>query len=377
MGLFGKGGKPKVVGVDPVDFLALRAELADVKSRLEASEQERAIIEAHLSSLDASATAFASTRTNIERLSSKVDQLEGQVQAPVVAAAAPNPASEALTAKVDALHQRMMSAPDLSPRIAELEAALAEVTNKVQAPPMAPPPDPSTLPPAPPTVDVSPRIAELEAMLREVAAKVEAVEAAPPAAPVAAPVGAAPADTGTSLLGDLPSPTELELIGRLDELQQRVASIDSLHSQIETLTTRLEQQQAAAAPFAAEVAPTDAAASAAAQTALAEQAAQLAQLAERVAATDAAARLATEQVGGIDQRLSNISQELANQISELGRDIDSLADQPATAGSAVSDETIEALRASQVKLAAEQARYEIAFREDLAALAEQIRRGNR
>jgi hypothetical protein len=31
------------------------------------------------------------------------------------------------------------------------------------------------------------------------------------------------------------------------------------------------------------------------------------------------------------------------------------------------------LKASQVKLASEQARYEITFREDLAALAEQVR----
>ncbi|HAP75103.1 MAG TPA: hypothetical protein DCR14_03385, partial [Acidimicrobiaceae bacterium] len=66
-----------------------------------------------------------------------------------------------------------------------------------------------------------------------------------------------------------------------------------------------------------------------------------------------------------------------NQISELGRDIDGLADQPAAAGGpAISDELIDNLRNAQVKLANEQARYEIAFRQDLAALAEQVLRRN-
>ena len=38
------------------------------------------------------------------------------------------------------------------------------------------------------------------------------------------------------------------------------------------------------------------------------------------------------------------------------------------------DEVIETLRAGQVRLANEQARYEIAFRADLAELAEKVRR---
>ena len=431
MGLFGKsdgGKKAKFVGVDPADFLALRAELTDLKSRLEASEQERAVIEAHLSSLDASATAFASTRTNIERITNKVEQLESQAQAPAAEPASSAANNDSLTAKVDALHQRLMAAPDLTPKIAELESMLQEVSAKVSAP-LAPPPTSAT-PAAPAGPDLSPKIAELEQLISEMAARVEAIPAP------AANSGAATEQTRTeSLLGDMPSPAELELIGRLDDLQQRVATIDALHAQIESLTSRIDQTSAETASAAAEAESAKAAALSAheaaqsahdtaatahgsaqsarqtadsvaeqvalvaaigrgaaegqvsraaadeiaqvTQAALAEQATQLAQLAERVAATDAAARLATEQVGGIDQRLSNVSTELANQISELGRDIDGLADQPAAAASGITDETIEALRTSQVKLAGEQARYEIAFREDLATLAEQIRRGTR
>jgi hypothetical protein len=77
----------------------------------------------------------------------------------------------------------------------------------------------------------------------------------------------------------------------------------------------------------------------------------------------------------LDQRLTNVSTELANQLSELGRDIDGLGQRiPEVADGTVSDEVVDALRGGQVKLANEQARYEIAFREDLAALAEQLRR---
>ncbi|MBK5334215.1 MAG: hypothetical protein JJD93_19720, partial [Ilumatobacteraceae bacterium] len=43
----------------------------------------------------------------------------------------------------------------------------------------------------------------------------------------------------------------------------------------------------------------------------------------------------------------------------------------------VSDEVVDALRGGQVKLANEQARYEIAFRQDLASLAELLRHGRK
>ena len=78
----------------------------------------------------------------------------------------------------------------------------------------------------------------------------------------------------------------------------------------------------------------------------------------------------------LDQRLTNVSTELANQLSELGRDIDGLGQRvPEIAEGTVSDEVVEALRGGQVKLANEQARYEIAFRQDLATLAELLRHG--
>ena len=67
-----------------------------------------------------------------------------------------------------------------------------------------------------------------------------------------------------------------------------------------------------------------------------------------------------------------MSTELANQLAELGNDIDALDAAPAADGATA--EVVGELRDGQVRLANEQARYQIAFREDLARLAEQLRR---
>jgi hypothetical protein len=78
-----KAAKPpkmgKKVGVDPTDFLALRAELIDMKARLDESEQARAIVEARLSSLDAAASQFTTERNEIAEVANMVIQLQQQV----------------------------------------------------------------------------------------------------------------------------------------------------------------------------------------------------------------------------------------------------------------------------------------------------------
>ena len=78
------------------------------------------------------------------------------------------------------------------------------------------------------------------------------------------------------------------------------------------------------------------------------------------------------QLVDLDTRITAVSTELANQLSELGNDIDILQRRPP--GAAIDDEQIDDLRTTQTRLASEQARYQIAFREDLARLAEQLRR---
>jgi chromosome segregation ATPase len=98
----------------------------------------------------------------------------------------------------------------------------------------------------------------------------------------------------------------------------------------------------------------------------------------------------TEATSAIDARVTGVSMELANQLTELGRDIDELnrrTNEPAADGAAEIDTAeleariterldaaIDDVLDSTERLAAEQARYEIRFRADLAELAERIRR---
>lgn len=104
-----------------------------------------------------------------------------------------------------------------------------------------------------------------------------------------------------------------------------------------------------------------------------------------------------ERLAAVDRRVTVVSTELANQLSEMSADIEALdraaQDAQATARAAhdaqetedtgddsaapavgVDPELLEELRDAQARLANEQARYQIAFRDDLARLAEQLSR---
>lgn len=412
----------KKVSIDPADFLALRSELMDLRARLDATEQAKAIVETRLAALDATTTTLANQAgsgggTDVaQRLAELQSQLGTVSEAAAAAAAnaeiasakataaatvasnaaaAPGggtaAADPAITARLDELAVKVQTAANADPMLlariealnAKIESATAplatrveELASKVNTPAVA-------AFAAPPAADTS-RLLAVEARLGELSAKVAEVAEAPAPAPAPEPV----ATVGP------------EVHARIDELAERVAAVDSFGAQLAQLNARVTAQ----AEFGAQLSSlrdrigelqhdTDdrrTAALAATGDAdlrdrvnaisdrLAAQdglAAQIAQLAERVAANDSTARQATEQVSAIEQRLNAVSTELANQVSELGRDIDGLAaHQGDVAQGAVSDEVIDTLKASQVRLAAEQARYEIAFRQDLAALAEQVRR---
>ena len=73
----------------------------------------------------------------------------------------------------------------------------------------------------------------------------------------------------------------------------------------------------------------------------------------------------------IEQRLVSMGNELSHQLHEMGNEIEKLSQ---NTGDGASAEVLDALRTTQTKLAQEQARYAIAFRQDLAALADQLRR---
>jgi len=107
---------------------------------------------------------------------------------------------------------------------------------------------------------------------------------------------------------------------------------------------------------------------------------KLTELAQQVVASNDEARHTKEQVATLNQRIASVSTELVNQIGELSNELDALAKRPLPdpimiPQQTVSDDVVSALKEGQVRLANEQARYEIAFRQDLATLAEQVRRG--
>jgi DNA repair exonuclease SbcCD ATPase subunit len=148
--------------------------------------------------------------------------------------------------------------------------------------------------------------------------------------------------------------------GQLSELTARISELQAQGAQADELRARLEQVAAASA----------------ANGDHARHEAQLAaldELSQRMATTEAEATRAREHAAQLEQRLSHIGTELTNQLGELSRELDSLAARPVEGGAAAGGEMLESLRAGQVKLAAEQARHEITFREDLAAIAEQLR----
>ena len=99
-----------------------------------------------------------------------------------------------------------------------------------------------------------------------------------------------------------------------------------------------------------------------------------AEVAGHVAALDAErdkVRSVADRLAGLEARVSGMGTELSRQIHELGGEIERLSQEAADAGLT---EVVDALREAQVRLATEQARYEITFRQDLAALADQLLR---
>ncbi|MHB1090627.1 MAG: hypothetical protein ACYC06_10375 [Ilumatobacteraceae bacterium] len=78
-----------------------------------------------------------------------------------------------------------------------------------------------------------------------------------------------------------------------------------------------------------------------------------------------------QRISAIDSRLTNMTAELSNQLHELSSDIEAITQKE---NDPESVSVLEQLRVSQTRIANEQARYQIAFRQDLAVIAEQLRK---
>ena len=77
-----------------------------------------------------------------------------------------------------------------------------------------------------------------------------------------------------------------------------------------------------------------------------------------------------ERLSGTDARVTHMTTEITNQLHELNSELEHLANgADAASAAAVAD-----LRNNQVRIASEQARYAITLRQDLAELAELLRK---
>jgi len=85
------------------------------------------------------------------------------------------------------------------------------------------------------------------------------------------------------------------------------------------------------------------------------------------------ARAIADRLVSLDTRVSSMGSELSRQFQELGGEIEQLAKEAQNSGV---NEIVDTIKASQTRLANEQARYEITFRQDLAALADKLLRRN-
>lgn len=101
--------------------------------------------------------------------------------------------------------------------------------------------------------------------------------------------------------------------------------------------------------------------------------AEVEKLASLVRTSITESREARELVASLDTRITQLGVELANQIDELSGEVDGIASREPGDGAA-SAEVVADLKSGQVRLAQEQARYQIAFRDDLAALADEVRK---
>lgn len=331
MGLFSRKPKDETAGsTGRPGKVDVAAELAAMQERLAASESARADLEARLAALDGLPDRIATLDAATTHLDARLGALDAGV-------ASMSDQLTSLSAANARLDQRLVAFDDLDGRVRELTDRLSTPAPPpdTPAPPppgvtASPPPPPASPPPPPPAIEPTP----------------------PPPPP---PIDDAERDELAAQLSDLSAAVALHT-EQMTATHQRLA-------ELEELTSLFDDTEADTA------------------------ATEIATLREKLDAIN-------EQMAAMDGRVTSVSTELANQLTELSRDIDELnrraaeADDDADGEQAGEIDTteLEARLAERLdaaiddvldtteRLAAEQARYEIRFRADLAELADRLRR---
>lgn len=372
--------------VDPADFIALRFEMVDLRARLEASEQSKAIVETRLAVLDAGNAMARPPHSGggvDGEVRHRIAEFEAQLGAVAAAAAAATATAESAAAK----------------------AADAAATATAVANTPAPAPPPLVAPVGPPTPDPE-LVARLDALTAMVdaqhAARVDPNRLTELEQRISTAANAAADTTRLSeietLIAELttkaaePAPSVdniVSITGQLAQLNARVTAQAEVGAQLSSLRDRIGELSSGSTTLPPPVPAVDDGLIANVQALTY----RVEVLSERMESSETRARQTSEQLAAIEHRMNAVSTELTNQLSELGRDIDVFGSSNAANGSgdgqangsngagsngnghgSVGAELVAELQNAQIKLAADQVRYEIAFRQDLATLAEHVRR---
>jgi chromosome segregation ATPase len=232
---------------------------------------------------------------------------------------------------------------------AQLQSRVQHLATKVDEPPV---------PAAPPPPAIDPT--ELDVMRARIQQLTDRMEQLPPR-PDAPPIDPATIRTlEVRVEGISAQLAEARAADGAVEPPVDPADVEALRTRIEQLQTRLDAPITAPAPPPPPppLDPTE-----------------LDALRQRIEQLDA-------RIAAVDGRITSISTELANQLTELSGEVDAVAteqaksaDQPPVVQQDIDvDAVVDELRDTQIRLANEQARYQIAFRQELADLAERLRR---
>lgn len=299
----------------PDQLEVLRLEIASLRKRLDHADQQKAQLLARIENVDETSTAL---RGRVE----SADQINAVLHQRIDSLDSANAQLGQRVGSVDGEVIRVrndVAAVNQQLQSANpLEAKVQSLTERLNSTPVLPPLRAALPPPD----------GRVEELLRQVAALSDTVTAQGKT-PVVDPAE-------ISALAERLDAMSADLTARKEQADDAIAKADST-------------------PTEATVAPED----------VAVMRTEIAEMAESVAT--------------LDRRMTNVSMELANQLTELSNDLEVLllaadneGDEAAVVGLA-----IEAVQESTERLASEQARYQIQFRQDLAELAERLRRPTR
>jgi|GEM_PF-1074414 len=320
---------------EPNQIDILRAELVDLKQRLDASDQQKAELLSMVDTVDQTNSLLYQRVDSLDVVSAHLDRRVGEVDARVGDA----------TQRIGAVDDRVSQVGQQVGEVGHRFGAVTELSDQVRALADRLEVESKKVPPLPrPDLRINALLARIDQLAGSVTDHNGRID---------------------QLAGSITDHN-----GRINAAQAALSDAD---------VARVESEQARATELA-ELA--DQLRAAAATTAIPNDA-NTTSAADVQAVQDQVSEMA-EKMSALDNRMNKVSLELANQLTELSNDLDVLLDQAdtdkepsaddAVAANELVTEAIGSVQRSTEKLAAEQARYEIQFRADLAELAELFRR---